>query len=151
MKDYNGFTPKERSAGWRVQKAMREAGTILDWTKMPCDMCGQVSPATMPHQENYFDPRAFYPLCVECHMRLHARFNNPDLWVLYLVALKNRYKPYIWRTVFEYIKRRPTFPVDPEIVTNPREVGCKWFHELTLSYEESRGLRDEYKPLLTLF
>ena len=94
MKAYNGFSPEERQATWMIQKKLRNDG-IMSWDQQPCEMCGNGG-FIMPHLESYFDYNDFHPLCLPCHMSLHARFSRPMAWILYLNMLSWGWKPPIF-------------------------------------------------------
>lgn len=100
---YNGFSFRQREITWKIQKKLREQGRF-DWTKEQCCMCGCSKGLIMPHLENYFDWENYYPLCVECHMKLHARYNAWNGWIDYLNKLRNGYQSLGFDKVFDYFR-----------------------------------------------
>lgn len=137
MESYNGFTGAFRAKQYEKMKRLRTRGEIPDWSKQPCEICG-LPPERgmiMCHSEDYNDIHHFYPLCVECHMRLHRRFKDLTGWVNHLLAIRDagyQGKPY--HSVYAYIKDpNPTvhdFPDDCMLV--PRAIGNEWFHTLSI-------------------
>ena len=47
LKNYNGYTGKERLLSWYIQKYLRDRGK-LSWDNLPCNMCGNAGFIT-PH------------------------------------------------------------------------------------------------------
>jgi hypothetical protein len=132
-KPYNGFSGKERDESWVIQKKLRDQGQI-SWDDKACEMCNQYGGIIMPHLEDYTKPTEFHPLCVECHMCLHARFKAKDGWVRLLLALRNGYKPTMWTDFMSYFKstaNREYFYKSKNIITFvPRE--DVWYENLAL-------------------
>ena len=135
MKEYNGFSPKERNLSWDVQKKFRESGEMV-WEGCKCDMCKQSNMNVMPHLENYFEVKEFKALCVECHMKLHGRFTSPTGWLVYLQELRNGYVPENYGHVMSYFrskKSREFFRVskDLPIFVKDNNANLKWFEKLS--------------------
>ena len=82
---YNGYSPKERDAKFKVLKRLIKKGD-LEVAKGPCDLCNDPNAAVEYHDEDYGLPYlwtkpALLCLCRSCHRyRLHKRFSNPDNW-----------------------------------------------------------------------
>lgn len=82
---YNGFSPKERDA---AEALVTRAFLRGEYHPGPeCALCGlegvikgKVSPLLTFHHEDYGRPLEPVIACVECHMRLHARFHMPNRW-----------------------------------------------------------------------
>lgn len=127
---YNGFTGVERDDAWKVQLAARASGAIR-WN-LPCAMCGVIDPNAMPHLEDYRKPMEFYPLCIECHMRLHARFKNPTAWVRHLALLAAGRRPRVWHSVGEYFKCSKWVEYPEYKPVSPLNFGSRWYHQLAL-------------------
>lgn len=80
MNPYNGFTPSQRMKAFRWLKAQdREPVEV-------CDACGSKANVN-PHSEDYSEPFGdhigAFALCYACHMMVHCRFKNLDLWLVY--------------------------------------------------------------------
>lgn len=136
MRDYNGFSPRERQLAWDLQKAYKADG-LMSWEGEACCMCKQGNMEVMPHLENYFIVTAFTALCVECHMNLHARFKMPTGWLRYLHLLREGYKPYAWPSVGSFFGSRKSkelfnVPKNLPIFDVSGVVDVEWFEELEL-------------------
>ena len=101
LSNYNGFIHNDRMLSWKIQKRYNEY-EILNWKHDTCEMCKQDKTTILPHLENYFNPLEYYPLCIECHMKLHGRFRCPDGWLHFLQNLHFGYKPKKWTSVSSY-------------------------------------------------
>ena len=80
VNSYNGFTPSQRMKALKWLKAQdREPVEV-------CDACGSKANVN-PHSEDYSEPFGdhigAFALCYACHMMVHCRFKNRDLWVIY--------------------------------------------------------------------
>lgn len=144
MKPYNGFTGKERLDSWALQKLAMANGELV---KTPCEICTQSAGLLMPHLEDYDEPiKASKFLCVECHMRLHARFSAPVQWVSHLLEVKQNKKvcpPYeivnqFFKVRFDWSKK----PI-PDYVSKDF-----WYERLSLEPVDFRNLSLEEKSLL---
>lgn len=77
MRDYKGWTSKERLASLKKTKAAIAAGVISPPTK--CNRCGKATGRIDYHNHNYSDPIKYLePLCQGCHTRLH-RLENIEM------------------------------------------------------------------------
>lgn len=75
MRDYKGWTAKERRASLKKTKAAIAAGIIPPPTK--CNRCGKETGRIDYHNHDYSDPIKYLePLCQGCHTRLHRRENK---------------------------------------------------------------------------
>ena len=76
---YNGFGPKERKGALAAIRAAIADGFVPSPTS--CSVCGVCPDYTLGfHGEDYRRPLAAYAICRGCHVRVHARFRNPDRW-----------------------------------------------------------------------
>ena len=134
MKPYNGFSGKLRNISWQIQKQLKQHGE-LDWTNSPCCICQCVDGLIMPHLENYFDYKNYYPLCVVCHMRCHARFKAWNSWIAYLIEIRSGYTSKGYNSVISYFgtkeNRMYFVQKEPQLFT-PRP-NCWW--ENLLDYQ----------------
>ena len=75
MKDYKGFTAKERYASLkRVKKAIND-GLLESPYKLKCEMCGQDKGVREYHCTDYTPERemnSLQCLCFRCHRNLHV-------------------------------------------------------------------------------
>lgn len=75
MRDYKGYTPKERMANLaRVKKAIKE-GTLPNPNTLPCEICGQTEGIREYHCKDYNPEVAMQSLqclCYKCHRALHV-------------------------------------------------------------------------------
>lgn len=134
MKDYNGFSPTERMRSWEIQKRLLQNKEI-SWQDKSCEICGGSGGLMMPHLEDYSNPKNFYPLCVECHMKLHNRFSRPLIWIKLLCDVKTGYIPVQWESVSAYMDEGKKFKnelLEDYKEINPSDLGDKWFHKLKL-------------------
>ena len=75
MRDYKGWTGKERLASLKKTKAAIAAGIIPPPTK--CNRCGRTTGRIDYHNHDYSDPiKNLEPLCQGCHIRLHREENK---------------------------------------------------------------------------
>jgi len=75
MRDYNGFTPRERMAVCPVQNRAFAAG----FPRPPyCLACGETK-GIFAHLEDYSMPlEGILGLCRACHFAVHIRFTRPE-------------------------------------------------------------------------
>ena len=74
MRDYKGWTAKERLASLAKTKAAIAAGSILPPSK--CNQCGKTTGRIDYHNHDYSDPIKYLEqLCQGCHIRLHRLEN----------------------------------------------------------------------------
>lgn len=75
MRDYKGWTAKERIASFKKTKAAIAAGIIPPPTK--CNRCGKATGRIDYHNHDYSDPIKYLEqLCQGCHTRLHRIENK---------------------------------------------------------------------------
>ncbi len=75
MRDYKGWTAKERLASFAKTKAAIAAGIIPPPTK--CSRCGKTTGRIDYHNNDYSDPIKYLEqLCQGCHTRLHRLENK---------------------------------------------------------------------------
>jgi hypothetical protein len=87
VKDYNGYTGKEREKKLRAMDK-EHPGRTHPYYKGPCDLCGDPDSPVEPHTEDYSEPYlwerpAEYAVCRRCHNRIHSRFTYPMRWEAY--------------------------------------------------------------------
>lgn len=92
-KPYNGFSADERSRGGRWYRTELAAGRRSRPTK--CDACGQTAGIIDAHSEDYSAPYGehigAFGLCYRCHMMIHCRFRNPEIWKHYVREVSQGY------------------------------------------------------------
>ncbi len=75
MRDYKGWTAKERRESLKKTKAAIAAGIIPP--PMKCNRCGKETGRIDYHNHDYSDPIKYLePLCQGCHTQLHRRENK---------------------------------------------------------------------------
>jgi hypothetical protein len=90
---YNGYSPKEREAKFKVLKRKIAVGEIAP-ASGPCALCGDPEVQVEYHSEDYSEPYLWEPpavltLCEECHRRkLHQRFRRPAVWQVFLAHVR---------------------------------------------------------------
>ena len=90
---YNGYSPKERDAKYKVLNKLIASGDLLE-AKGPCDLCNDPEVSVEYHDEDYSLPYlwtkpALLSLCRHCHRsKLHRRFNNPGNWYSFLAHIR---------------------------------------------------------------
>ena len=101
MKDYNGFSGEQRAkVGNLITKAIKQ-GRLSPPSK--CCLCGQTKGVLHYHLEDYSKPfEDLRPICVGCHMRLHIRFDYPNLWKKHLQDLRNNKKSPAYQNPFVF-------------------------------------------------
>ncbi|GAB4493339.1 MAG: hypothetical protein OHK0045_22640 [Raineya sp.] len=133
MKEYNGFSGDYRS---RVGNLLRIA--IKDGTLQPpkkCCMCGQEKGTLHYHLEDYSKPfENLYPICVACHMRLHIRFDYPNLWKQHLKDLRAGKRSPAYNNTFAFFAKMKQLGIHKdidfvEIIENP----STWYEKLLLT------------------
>jgi hypothetical protein len=98
VKDYNGFSAKEREDAYEWLKEQWRLGKRPKPEK--CCACGQTEGVLMAHSEDYSKPYGDnidrYPLCYICHMMVHCRFRNPEKFAAYakIVSAGGRFKAF---------------------------------------------------------
>jgi hypothetical protein len=142
LQDYNGYSGKDRNRVAMLQRKAIYEGTLPPPTK--CEICGQTDGGILYHNEDYDEAiKGAHQLCIECHLRLHARQFKPNTWHNYLakIARGGISKPY--RTNSEFL-RRNMGPDDPFRADweNPRDV---WYRRLTQRPMRFRELPDDIK------
>ncbi len=90
MNSYNGFSPKQRYRALDWLKAEYKAGRRH--RPRVCDACGQTEGVIEPHSEDYSEPFGdhigAFGLCYRCHMMIHCRFRNRQVWDAYRQAVR---------------------------------------------------------------
>src|SRR6185437_7567205 len=83
MKDYNGFSGKQRNRAQAWLNKQWNTGRLP--RPSICVACGQNEGTIEAHAEDYSEPfRAGvtdqFHLCSTCHRQVHARCRNPEAW-----------------------------------------------------------------------
>ena len=79
MREYNGFSSSERTKVSKLQLEAIRSGMFPKPTA--CELCGTTEGQLQLHNENYSKPfEDAHPICRSCHLALHVRFTNPELW-----------------------------------------------------------------------
>jgi hypothetical protein len=90
---YNGYDHNQRMAAYRWLMKAYEAGTRTK--PIHCDACLQSNGVVEPHSEDYSAPYGDnigeYGLCYRCHMMVHCRYKNNEVWNKYLKLLREGY------------------------------------------------------------
>jgi hypothetical protein len=86
LSNYNGFTGKQREASLRRVHKLWDSGEVPRPAK--CDACFQTEGAIHGHSEDYSNDDVHIPICITCHLILHTRFQQPQLWDLYKKAVR---------------------------------------------------------------
>ncbi len=132
MKDYNGFSGKERNkVGTIIRNAIKN-GELLPPNR--CCMCGQTEGTLHYHLEDYSKPlEELRPICVGCHMRLHIRFEYPNLWKQHLCDLRAGKKSPAYKTTYAFFiaMKRQGIKKDIDFVENV-ENPQNWYERLSL-------------------
>lgn len=96
MNSYNGFSPSHRykALAWfkkEIKEGRKPAKPDI------CDACGQKDGVLVWHSEDYSEPFGSHigehGLCYPCHMMVHCRFKNVELWGLYVQTLMSNKMP----------------------------------------------------------
>jgi hypothetical protein len=132
LKPYNGFSGEERNKTIYIQKKAIKEGKLK--LKHKCCVCGQEEGLIMLHLENYFkpiDPDEVKEICVECHLKLHARFHKPMDWLRHCLNVREGIKSPVYFSVFDYIKKNPFGKKDSDPVEFTPDP-TKWWENLSL-------------------
>jgi hypothetical protein len=90
LSDYNGFTGKYREqVGRRMEKSWKEHPHLRP---TECAVCFQTEGAIHGHNEDYSAENVYLPLCLACHVILHMRWNSPQLWEDYKLAVRHGFQ-----------------------------------------------------------
>jgi hypothetical protein len=143
MKDYNGFTSKQRDKAQRWLNAQWSAGTLPRPTR--CVACGQEHGVIDAHAEDYSEPfRAGvtdrFHLCFPCHMMVHCRHRGPAKWEAYREIIERGFQthPFLRRDWPRFEKEFLRGPLTMELfVPAPVQIR-KALHEIELSQDEVR-------------
>lgn len=98
MKPYNTFTEQERNDAQKWLNQQWASGALTKPFK--CDVCGQEEGIIDAHAEDYRKPFGEhtdrYHLCFTCHMVVHCRFSNKQMWNEYRANIERgmRYAPF---------------------------------------------------------
>ncbi|NQE86286.1 hypothetical protein [Nocardia terpenica] len=81
LSTYNGFPGEYRE---RVQAELTAMWSSGLWEPPgECAVCYQTGGAIHGHLEDYSQPETYVPLCIICHLIVHARFREPELFAEY--------------------------------------------------------------------
>ena len=91
---YNGYSPSEREAKYRVMLNRIEAGELAE-PSGPCLLCRDPDVPVIYHDEDYsipylWEPPALLRLCGNCHTeKIHKRFARPlSHWQAFLAHVR---------------------------------------------------------------
>lgn len=134
MKDYYGFTHNQRMQSLKKTKQAIIEGTIPPATT--CEICKLTEGNIAYHNENYIHPTKYlHSLCVECHMRLHMRFNNPTQWKQHVLKIKQGWQPRPWTSNHEFFKNHK-YAKYKTLETRRLELeGPEWWYHLPMENE----------------
>lgn len=145
---YNGFSPQERGAKFKVCNQLIARGELED-ASGPCMLCGDPNVKVELHSEDYgepflWTPPAVYTLCYSCHrFRIHTRFRFPDAWNAFLAHVRrggyasDLKDPEIAKEFRDYknaLKRGEEFELK-ELRPYTAEPGTEWFAHLRMDVE----------------
>lgn len=145
MKEYNGFSGAFRAkVGRLLNKAIFE-GKLKAPEK--CCICGQDQGTMHYHLEDYSRPfEELREICVGCHMKLHMRFEYPNLWKQHLheVRLGRKSPPY--KNTSQFFNKLRLLNITKDIdfvpmVDNPNT----WYEDLPL-ITRNKYITDEKSP-----
>jgi hypothetical protein len=102
---YNGFSPVQRESVQRFLNQEWNAGRLPRPTQ--CIACEQTEGAIHGHLENYDQPQTFVALCITCHLVLHCRFRQAQVWLDYVdhIAAGWQAPPQDQRNAFGNLRR----------------------------------------------
>jgi hypothetical protein len=90
LSDYNGFPGKHREAvGKRMERTWK---ANPDLRPSECAVCYQTEGAIHGHNEDYSVEDVYLPICITCHLILHMRWNSPQLWENYRLAVRHGFQ-----------------------------------------------------------
>lgn len=145
---YNGYSPKERDAKFRVLKRLIAKGEHPPATG-PCMLCKDPDVPVEYHDEDYGEPFIWNPpallcLCRHCHRdKLHKRFWRHSAWVAYLAHIRrggyarDLKDPRIRKELEDYraaVERGETLSL-PSLRPYSGDVGKEWFVNLRMDPE----------------
>jgi hypothetical protein len=141
MKDYNGFSAAERQ---EVYNKQRDLG-LIDALPQICSVCGGTGGQIMGHTEDYRNLHDLREICVECHMKLHARFSRPGAWIKLLQDIAAGKKPYQWKSTGQFfMSQKKDDDRYPELASiDPRTLGNEWYHKLPMQKINLRACDEE--------
>ena len=138
MNSYNGFSGAVRQASFDWMKAEIAAGRLRPASR--CQACGETRGHIDFHTEDYSKPWGphiyAHEFCFRCHMALHARFRQPDVWRRYIEQLEAGavYRPLMHRGEIHAIWKRGWVEA-PESFGPPRP-RLDFFRSLSTEREE---------------
>lgn len=106
---------------------------MLEIAKQPCDICGIHAPNMMGHTEDYDNVYDLRPVCVECHMKLHARFSRAGAWINHLKQVAAGYRCRPWTSVWDYFGNQQDNRYPEYANIDPATLGDKWYHKLLMT------------------
>lgn len=110
MKDYNGFTAKQRMHGDKIIKEAIKRGMLPPLSECSCYLCGQRKGILHYHNEDYTPENVIKdakPVCWTCHMMIHARFDHPKSYEKYMESVRNgkQYPPVYRGNAWEILEQ----------------------------------------------
>lgn len=93
LSSYNGFPGKVREASTKTMEQMWCTRPELPRPEaLGCQVCFQTEGTIQGHLEDYSRLDVYMPLCVTCHLILHMRWQLPDLWEDYRLAVRHGFR-----------------------------------------------------------
>lgn len=130
---YNGFSNQYRMKVYQMQKKLRDKGEYIDWRVEKCYICGECKYENMVHLEDYNNIEDYKVVCIPCHMRLHARFRCPSVWLWHLEKISKGESPKQYRTVNDYFNSGTPFKIKGYEGKSPLDFGDNWYNKLPMS------------------
>jgi hypothetical protein len=98
-------------------------------------MCGQTKGMLHYHLEDYSTPFVdLRAICVGCHMRLHIRFEYPNLWKQHLLDLRQGKKSPPYKSTFSFFGKMKQAGITNDINDVPMiEQPNTWYEKLLLT------------------
>lgn len=90
LSNYNGFTGKQREDSLKRVHKLWDSGQVPRPTK--CLACEQEVGVIHGHSEDYSDDHVHIPICIMCHLLLHMRWQLPEQWEDYKLAVRNGFR-----------------------------------------------------------
>lgn len=123
LSTYNGHSGAKRE---RVQAHLTKMWASGEWpAPAVCLACDQTEGALHGHLEDYDRPETYVSLCITCHLLLHCRFRNREVWDAYRARVRAGWQapPLVQRSAFGVLLGgilRDTWPVGA-VVSEARE------------------------------
>lgn len=94
LKTYNGFSGAYREKqGRKVYAAFKRGDLPKPSLCVGCGATPERGYHLMAHNEDYHRPFGFVEICFSCHMAVHRRFKELDIWYRYRDLAANGWEP----------------------------------------------------------